>query len=110
MPVTKFSTPEKYLYLNGFGSGHDSEFDDLVNACKESPLFQEKIAALELPKDFEVVVEPWPYGAPEVADGDTPTTNLDKLDLPRKAIRTRRVIIQGTHRLPSIRQKGFATN
>ncbi|CRK31911.1 hypothetical protein BN1723_014575 [Verticillium longisporum] len=47
------------------------EFDDLVNACKESPLFQEKIAALELPKDFEVVVEPWPYGAPEVADGDT---------------------------------------
>ncbi|CRK35304.1 hypothetical protein BN1723_004092 [Verticillium longisporum] len=48
-----------------------SEFDDLVNACKESPLFQEKIAALELPKDFEVVVEPWPYGAPEVADGDT---------------------------------------
>ncbi|PNH77312.1 hypothetical protein VD0001_g220 [Verticillium dahliae] len=48
-----------------------SEFDDLVNACKESPLFQEKIAALELPKDFEVVVEPWPYGAPEMADGDT---------------------------------------
>ncbi|EEY23054.1 copper amine oxidase [Verticillium alfalfae VaMs.102] len=32
---------------------------------------RKKIAALELPKDFEVVVEPWPYGAPEVADGDT---------------------------------------
>ncbi|KKZ63875.1 homogentisate 1,2-dioxygenase [[Emmonsia] crescens] len=25
MPVTKFSTPEKYTYLNGFGSYHESE-------------------------------------------------------------------------------------
>ncbi|KAH7374839.1 copper amine oxidase [Plectosphaerella cucumerina] len=48
-----------------------AEFDDLAAACKESTLFQEKIAALELPEKFEVVVEPWPYGAPDVIDGDT---------------------------------------
>jgi len=48
-----------------------AEFEDLVKACEESTLFQERIASLELPKDFEVVVEPWPYGAPEIEDGDT---------------------------------------
>ncbi|KAM0273128.1 hypothetical protein ACHAQH_008477 [Verticillium albo-atrum] len=48
-----------------------AEFEDIVKACEESAQFKEKIAELELPKDFEVVVEPWPYGAPEVEDGDT---------------------------------------
>lgn len=52
-------------------ASNSAEFDDLAKACKASPLFQEKISALELPKDFEVVIEPWPYGAPDVVDGDT---------------------------------------
>lgn len=33
-------------------------------------MFKEKIAELKLPEGFEVVVEPWPYGAPDAADGD----------------------------------------
>ncbi|KAF6840314.1 copper amine oxidase [Colletotrichum plurivorum] len=57
------------------GSEHQAsltiyEFETLAEAVKRSPLFQEKIAQLQLPEGFEVVVEPWPYGAPDAADGD----------------------------------------
>ncbi|KAH6693560.1 copper amine oxidase [Plectosphaerella plurivora] len=47
-----------------------AEFDDLAQACKESTEFQDKIKEIELPDKFEVVVEPWPYGAPESDDGE----------------------------------------
>jgi primary-amine oxidase len=30
--------------------------------CDKSPLYQAKIAELELPEGFKVVIEPWPYG------------------------------------------------
>ncbi|KAK7992080.1 hypothetical protein PG988_000874, partial [Apiospora saccharicola] len=45
------------------------EFDVLVQVVQDSPLFQAKIKELNLPEGFEVVVEPWPYGAPDAADG-----------------------------------------
>ncbi|KAK8018105.1 copper amine oxidase 1 [Apiospora marii] len=45
------------------------EFDTLVQVVQDSPLFQAKIKELGLPEHFEVVVEPWPYGAPDLADG-----------------------------------------
>ncbi|KAK8045034.1 hypothetical protein PG993_005058, partial [Apiospora rasikravindrae] len=55
------------------GTHHGSlaihEFDTLVQVVQASPLFQAKIAELDLPAGFEVVVEPWPYGAPDAADG-----------------------------------------
>jgi primary-amine oxidase len=34
-------------------------------------LFQQKLAELKLPEGFEVVIEPWPYGASDVEDGTT---------------------------------------
>lgn len=40
----------------------------MVECVKQSPLFKEKLAALDLPDNFDVVVEPWPYGAGEVGD------------------------------------------
>lgn len=43
----------------------------MTEAVHRSALFKEKIAELRLPEGFEVVVEPWPYGAPDPADGDT---------------------------------------
>lgn len=45
------------------------EFDTLVQVVQDSPLFQAKIKELNLPEHFEVVVEPWPYGAPDKSDG-----------------------------------------
>jgi primary-amine oxidase len=42
------------------------EFDTLVEVCKASPLFQAKLAELKLPEGFEAIIEPWPYGAPEL--------------------------------------------
>ncbi|KAK7976567.1 hypothetical protein PG989_015030 [Apiospora arundinis] len=45
------------------------EFETLVEVVQASPLFQAKIRELALPEGFEVVVEPWPYGAPDAADG-----------------------------------------
>ncbi|KAK1726039.1 copper amine oxidase [Colletotrichum acutatum] len=58
------------------GSEHQAsltvyEFETLAQAVERSPLFKEKIAELQLPEGFEVVVEPWPYGAPDAADGDS---------------------------------------
>lgn len=45
------------------------EFERLVQVIKDSPLFQEKVKELQLPQGFDVVIEPWPYGAPDVIDG-----------------------------------------
>ncbi|POR32107.1 Amine oxidase [Tolypocladium paradoxum] len=47
------------------------EFDTLVKCVKNSTLFQEKLKSIQLPPGFEVVVEPWPYGGPDEADGAT---------------------------------------
>jgi primary-amine oxidase len=44
------------------------ELDDVRTICKESPLFKERIAKFNLPKGFEIVVEPWPYGGLDNAD------------------------------------------
>ncbi|CZT46700.1 related to peroxisomal amine oxidase (copper-containing) [Rhynchosporium secalis] len=41
------------------------EFDDVTAAVAASPVFQEEVAKLSIPKHFEVVVEPWPYGGPD---------------------------------------------
>jgi primary-amine oxidase len=38
------------------------EFDILVDKCKNSKLFQDRIAQFRLPEGFDVVIEPWPYG------------------------------------------------
>ncbi|EUC30330.1 hypothetical protein COCCADRAFT_104234 [Bipolaris zeicola 26-R-13] len=38
------------------------EFADLVQACKESDLFQKAVAEFQLPEGFELIVEPWPHG------------------------------------------------
>ncbi|KAM5350444.1 hypothetical protein ACJ41O_006949 [Fusarium nematophilum] len=46
------------------------EFDNLAKCVTDSPAVQEKIKELRLPEGFEVVVEPWPYGAPDPSDGD----------------------------------------
>ncbi|KXT07519.1 hypothetical protein AC579_196 [Pseudocercospora musae] len=43
-----------------------AEFDHLVDAVKASKDFQDAIAEFELPGGFEVVVEPWPYGGPDL--------------------------------------------
>lgn len=37
---------------------------------EESPLFQEKLKDIQLPEGFELVIEPWPYGGPDPADGE----------------------------------------
>ncbi|CAG1997402.1 unnamed protein product [Fusarium graminearum] len=47
------------------------EFDEVVKAVGESELFKEKLAKIKLPPGFEIVVEPWPYGAPDLEDGNT---------------------------------------
>lgn len=47
------------------------EFKKLLECVKTSPLFQEKLKAFRLPPGFELVVEPWPYGAPDTTDGHT---------------------------------------
>ncbi|RDA87768.1 hypothetical protein CP532_2464 [Ophiocordyceps camponoti-leonardi (nom. inval.)] len=47
------------------------EFKKLVECVKASPLFQEKLRTIKLPPGFELVVEPWPYGAPDLGDGQT---------------------------------------
>ncbi|KAL5586781.1 hypothetical protein FOBRF1_016651 [Fusarium oxysporum] len=44
------------------------ELDDVRIICRDSPVFKEHIAKFNLPQDFEVVVEPWPYGGLDTAD------------------------------------------
>ncbi|KAF2762453.1 copper amine oxidase [Pseudovirgaria hyperparasitica] len=50
---------------------NSSEFETLVNVCKKSDWFQEKLAQFKLPEGFEVVIEPWPYGGGEAQDKQT---------------------------------------
>lgn len=45
-----------------------SEFDVLVDTVKASKEFQDAIAEFELPEGFEVIVEPWPYGGPDLEE------------------------------------------
>ncbi|KAL6837343.1 copper amine oxidase 1 [Trichoderma camerunense] len=45
-----------------------SEFDVLVDNCLASPLFQQALSEVAIPEGFDVVVEPWPYGAPDTVD------------------------------------------
>ncbi|PHH71942.1 hypothetical protein CDD82_6249 [Ophiocordyceps australis] len=47
------------------------EFKNVVECVQSSPLFQQKLQNIELPKGFELVIEPWPYGGPDAADGNT---------------------------------------
>lgn len=42
--------------------------EQLVEACKVSPLFQSAISDLHIPEGFEVVIEPWPYGGRDEED------------------------------------------
>ncbi|KAK6379061.1 hypothetical protein LTS17_006765 [Exophiala oligosperma] len=44
------------------------EFDMLLKICETAPEFKEALAELNLPDYMEVIVEPWPYGTPEVYD------------------------------------------
>ncbi|KJZ75173.1 Copper amine oxidase 1 [Hirsutella minnesotensis 3608] len=58
------------------GSAHHAgltvfEFRKVVECVKASNLFQEKLQTIRLPPGFELVIEPWPYGAPDQDDGDT---------------------------------------
>ena len=47
------------------------EFETLLEAVEKSELFKEKLSKIKLPPGFEPVIEPWPYGAPDVEDGNT---------------------------------------
>lgn len=51
--------------------GSRFEFDRVVECVMKSPLFKEKLKRIQLPEGFELVVEPWPYGGPDEADGQT---------------------------------------
>ncbi|KAJ9426112.1 copper amine oxidase 1 [Fusarium oxysporum f. sp. lycopersici 4287] len=48
-----------------------AEFDIVVESCKRSKMFQDKLKEIKLPEGFETVIEPWPYGAPDLDDGNT---------------------------------------
>ncbi|KAJ4129005.1 hypothetical protein NW768_007534 [Fusarium equiseti] len=48
-----------------------AEFDTVVKAVEESEAFKEKLSKIKLPTGFEPVIEPWPYGAPDIQDGNT---------------------------------------
>jgi primary-amine oxidase len=39
-----------------------------VDVCQKSPLYQAKVAELQLPEGFEVVIEPWPYGGMDASE------------------------------------------
>lgn len=47
------------------------EFERVLECVQKSSMFQEKMKSIELPEGFEVVLEPWPYGGPDEADGQT---------------------------------------
>lgn len=47
------------------------EMKRVVELVKQSSEVQAKVRDLRLPDGFEVVVEPWPYGAPDPVDADT---------------------------------------
>ncbi|KAK4614080.1 Copper amine oxidase 1 [Fulvia fulva] len=43
-----------------------AEFDHLVDAVQASKEIQDAIAEFDIPEGFEVLVEPWPYGGPDL--------------------------------------------
>ncbi|ATY60894.1 copper methylamine oxidase precursor [Cordyceps militaris] len=45
------------------------EFEKVVQCVHESAEFKAKLQSIQLPEGFELVVEPWPYGGPDDADG-----------------------------------------
>ncbi|EHK18968.1 uncharacterized protein TRIVIDRAFT_80736 [Trichoderma virens Gv29-8] len=49
------------------------EFDQFIEPCIKSELFQKAMAEFTLPEGFEVCIDPWPYGPP----------NADETDIPR---------------------------
>lgn len=55
------------FFLN-FGFHCRGEFDRLIKVCEASAEFKKALADLELPSYMEIIVEPWPYGTPEVYD------------------------------------------
>ena len=42
------------------------EFRVFQSACVASNLFKEAISKLEIPEGFEIVIDPWPYGGPDL--------------------------------------------
>lgn len=49
---------------------YSDELRYVAEACARSQLWKAKLKDLKLPDGFEAIIEPWPYGAPEVEDGD----------------------------------------
>ncbi|KAH7029880.1 copper amine oxidase 1 [Microdochium trichocladiopsis] len=44
------------------------ELQDVGAICEVSKLFKDRVAKFNLPEDFELVAEPWPYGGLDPAD------------------------------------------
>ncbi|KAF7549763.1 hypothetical protein G7Z17_g6163 [Cylindrodendrum hubeiense] len=42
------------------------------DACVESDLFKDAMAEFTLPENFNVTIDPWPYGGPDVEEGIPP--------------------------------------
>lgn len=61
-----FVAPGKLL-ISTFRSISE-ELKVAADACANSPMLQEKLEDMKLPEGFEVVIEPWPYGAPDPGD------------------------------------------
>ncbi|KAH8805370.1 Homogentisate 1,2-dioxygenase [Xylogone sp. PMI_703] len=68
MPVTKFKTPEKYLYLNGFGSYHESEaLEGALPVAQNTPqkppygLYTEKISGSPFAAERPENQQTWIY-------------------------------------------------
>ncbi|KAF2862778.1 putative copper amine oxidase [Piedraia hortae CBS 480.64] len=45
-----------------------SELRTLVEVCQSSKLFKDAIAEFDLPDNFEIIIEPWPYGGLDNTD------------------------------------------
>lgn len=45
-----------------------AEFRAFFDVCVASDLFKKAIAEFELPEGFEVAIDPWPYGGPDVGE------------------------------------------
>lgn len=44
------------------------EFKEFNDVCVESDLFKQAIQELNLDEKFEVAIDPWPYGGPDVGE------------------------------------------
>ncbi|ETN44234.1 uncharacterized protein HMPREF1541_10785 [Cyphellophora europaea CBS 101466] len=44
------------------------EFKQFYDVCVVSDLFKKAIAEFELPEGFEVAIDPWPYGGPDLSE------------------------------------------